>query len=82
MILWVSSPSQNELPSREQNRSEHHGRQSRFRNGTVSGGIKIPGFASWLSDPSDGTATVVEGLDSVPEDERLEPDSSAQRPVM
>jgi len=39
-------------------------------NGTVTGGIRIPGLASWLSDPSDGTATVIEGLDSVPADER------------
>jgi cytochrome d ubiquinol oxidase subunit I len=39
-------------------------------DGTVSGGIEIPGFASWLSDPSDGTATVVQGLDSVPVDDR------------
>ena len=39
-------------------------------DGTVSGGIPIPGLASWLSDPSTGTATVVQGLDTVPEDER------------
>ena len=39
-------------------------------DGTVSGGIEIPGFASWLSDPSDGTATVVQGLDTVPADDR------------
>jgi cytochrome bd ubiquinol oxidase subunit I len=39
-------------------------------DGTVSGGIKIPGMASWLSDPSTGSATVVQGLDSVPADER------------
>jgi cytochrome d ubiquinol oxidase subunit I len=39
-------------------------------DGTVSGGIPIPGLASWLSDPSDGTATVVQGLDTVPADER------------
>jgi cytochrome d ubiquinol oxidase subunit I len=39
-------------------------------DGTVSGGIELPGVASWLSDPSEGTATVVQGLDSVPEDER------------
>jgi cytochrome d ubiquinol oxidase subunit I len=36
----------------------------------VSGGIEIPGLASFLSDPSDGTATVVQGLDSFPADER------------
>ena len=39
-------------------------------DGTVTGGIKIPGLASWLSDPSDGKSTVVEGLDVVPADER------------
>jgi len=39
-------------------------------NGTVSGGIPIPGLASWLSDPSTGKSTVVQGLDSVPADER------------
>ena len=39
-------------------------------DGTVSGGIPIPGLASWLSDPSTGRATVVQGLDAVPPDER------------
>jgi cytochrome d ubiquinol oxidase subunit I len=39
-------------------------------DGTVSGGIEIPGLASWLSDPGDGSATVVQGLDTVPADER------------
>jgi cytochrome bd ubiquinol oxidase subunit I len=39
-------------------------------DGNVTGGIKIPGLASWLSDPSTGTATVVQGLDSFPADER------------
>jgi cytochrome bd ubiquinol oxidase subunit I len=39
-------------------------------DGEVSGGIPIPGLASWLSDPSTGTATVVQGLDAFPEDER------------
>ena len=39
-------------------------------NYTESGGIKIPGLASWLSDPSTGTSTVVKGLDSVPVDQR------------
>jgi cytochrome d ubiquinol oxidase subunit I len=39
-------------------------------DGTVSGGIPIPGLASWLSDPQTGTATVVQGLDTVPADER------------
>jgi cytochrome d ubiquinol oxidase subunit I len=37
-------------------------------DGSVSGGIKIPGLASWLSDPADGTSTVIEGLDSFPSD--------------
>jgi cytochrome d ubiquinol oxidase subunit I len=35
-------------------------------NGTVTGGIPIPGLASWLSDPATGTNTVVQGLDTVP----------------
>jgi cytochrome d ubiquinol oxidase subunit I len=39
-------------------------------DGTVSGGIKIPGLASWLSDPGEGTSTVVQGLNTVPADER------------
>lgn len=39
-------------------------------DGTVSGGIPIPGMASILSDPSTGTATVVKGLDTVPADQR------------
>src|SRR6185436_12273480 len=39
-------------------------------DGTVTGGIKIPGLASWLSDPGDGKNTVIQGLDSTPEDER------------
>src|SRR6476619_548639 len=40
------------------------------QNDTVSGGVPIPGLASWLSDPSTGTSTVVKGLDPVPADER------------
>jgi cytochrome d ubiquinol oxidase subunit I len=39
-------------------------------DGTVTGGIPIPGLASWLSDPSTGRSTVVKGLDSVPADAR------------
>jgi len=35
-------------------------------DGTVSGGLPIPGLASWLSDPSTGTSTVVQGLDAFP----------------
>jgi cytochrome d ubiquinol oxidase subunit I len=37
-------------------------------DGTVSGGIAIPCLASWLSDPSTGSSTVVQGLDSFPPD--------------
>ena len=36
------------------------------RTGQVSGGIPIPGLASWLSDPSDGKSTVVAGPRRVP----------------
>jgi len=39
-------------------------------DGTISGGIDIPGLASILSDPTQGTSTVIQGLDSFPEDER------------
>jgi len=39
-------------------------------NGDVVGGIPIPGLASWLSDPGDGTSTVVKGLNSFPADDR------------
>ncbi len=39
-------------------------------NGDISGGIKIPGLASWLSDPGDGTSTQIQGLDAFPADER------------
>ena len=39
-------------------------------SGEVEGGIAIPGLASWLSDPSTGRATVVQGLDSVAADQR------------
>jgi cytochrome d ubiquinol oxidase subunit I len=39
-------------------------------DGEVTGGIEIPGLASWLSDPSTGTSTVVQGLGTVPADER------------
>jgi cytochrome d ubiquinol oxidase subunit I len=39
-------------------------------DGTVTGGIAIPGLASWLSDPATGTATVVQGLNSQPPDDR------------
>jgi cytochrome d ubiquinol oxidase subunit I len=38
-------------------------------DGTVSGGIPIPGLASFLSDPADGTATPIQGLDTVPADD-------------
>lgn len=39
-------------------------------DGTVSGGIAIPGLASILSDPSTGTNTQVTGLDSFPASSR------------
>jgi cytochrome bd ubiquinol oxidase subunit I len=39
-------------------------------DGQVTGGVPIPGLASWLSDPSTGKETVVTGLDSVPVDQR------------
>lgn len=39
-------------------------------DGTVSGGLEIPGLASWLSDPGTGTGTVIQGLESFPADER------------
>ncbi|MFZ4584965.1 MAG: cytochrome ubiquinol oxidase subunit I [Acidimicrobiia bacterium] len=42
-------------------------------DGTVSGGISIPGFASWLSDPGQGTSTEIQGLDAVPVDSRPTP---------
>jgi cytochrome d ubiquinol oxidase subunit I len=39
-------------------------------NGTVTGGIRIPGLASWLSDPKTGKNTSVQGLDSTPSADR------------
>jgi cytochrome d ubiquinol oxidase subunit I len=36
----------------------------------VEGGIPIPGLASILSDPSDGTSTVVQGRDAFAEDDQ------------
>jgi cytochrome bd ubiquinol oxidase subunit I len=36
----------------------------------VVGGFPIPGLASWLSDPTTGTSTVVQGLDTVPASQR------------
>jgi cytochrome d ubiquinol oxidase subunit I len=35
-------------------------------DGTVSGGIPIPGMASILSDPADGTKTVIKGRNAFP----------------
>jgi cytochrome d ubiquinol oxidase subunit I len=40
------------------------------KQGQVVGGIKIPGLASILSDPSEGTSTQIQGLDSFPKDSR------------
>jgi cytochrome d ubiquinol oxidase subunit I len=39
-------------------------------DGSVTGGIKLPGVASWLSDPSDGTATVVQGRNAFNADDQ------------
>jgi cytochrome d ubiquinol oxidase subunit I len=39
-------------------------------DGEVVGGIPIPGLASWLSDPSQGTDTEILGLDAFPEEDR------------
>jgi cytochrome bd ubiquinol oxidase subunit I len=39
-------------------------------NGKVTGGIKIPGLASILSDPKTGKSTVVQGLNTVAADDR------------
>ena len=49
-------------------------------DGEVTGGIKIPGLASWLSDPGDGTGTVIQGLDSFPADERPTTAAGQHRP--
>jgi cytochrome bd ubiquinol oxidase subunit I len=38
--------------------------------GQVTGGIPIPGLASILSDPADGTSTVVMGLNDIPAEDR------------
>ena len=38
--------------------------------GEVVGGIPIPGLASILSDPGDGTSTVIQGLDAMPAEDR------------
>jgi cytochrome d ubiquinol oxidase subunit I len=38
-------------------------------NGTVTGGIRIPGLASFLSDPRTGTSTVVQGRNAFPTDD-------------
>ena len=35
-------------------------------NGTVSGGIALPGVASWLSDPASGKTAVVQGRNAFP----------------
>jgi len=39
-------------------------------NGTISGGITIPDLASWLSDPSAGKSTVIQGLNATPASDR------------
>jgi cytochrome bd ubiquinol oxidase subunit I len=40
------------------------------KQGEVTGGIAIPGLASILSDPSTGTSTQIQGLDSFPKGDR------------
>jgi cytochrome d ubiquinol oxidase subunit I len=40
------------------------------KQGEVTGGIAIPGLASILSSPSQGTSTQIQGLDSFPKGER------------
>jgi cytochrome bd ubiquinol oxidase subunit I len=39
-------------------------------DGSVTGGIKIPDLASWLSDPATGKNTTIEGLNSFPSGSR------------
>ena len=39
-------------------------------SGRVVGGIPIPGLASILSDPKTGTSTQIQGLDTIPADDR------------
>ena len=39
-------------------------------DGTVSGGIKLPGLASILSDPAEGTSTEIQGLNEFPQGSR------------
>ncbi len=39
-------------------------------DGTVTGGIPIPGMASILSDPATGTSTVIEGRNAFPADDQ------------
>ena len=41
-------------------------------NYQVVGGIPIPGLASILSDPKTGTSTVVQGLNTIPTDDRAD----------
>ena len=46
----------------------------------VTGGIAIPGLASWLSDPATGTSTVIQGLDTVPEERAAHQPRGRRRP--
>jgi len=39
-------------------------------SGQVVGGIRIPGLASILSDPATGTSTEIQGLNTIPTDDR------------
>ena len=51
-------------------------------SGEVVGGVAIPGLASWLSDPSTGKATVVQGLDSLPANAPTEHPRGERRPSL
>ena len=51
-------------------------------SGQVEGGVAIPGLASWLSDPSTGRATVIQGLDSFPADEQTDHLAGQRRPSL
>ncbi len=46
----------------------------------VTGGIPIPGLASWLSDPATGTSTVIQGLDTVPAEPAPDQPGGGRRP--
>ena len=49
-------------------------------DGTVTGGIKIPGLASFLSDPATAPSTVIQGLDSFPDGHHADGVAGQHRP--